>query len=187
MSELASSGQLRAALLRWALVLVPAVVLLGFLSGQVAGNGPGNVWFDALVKPAIYPPPVLFGIVWSILYVMIGLAAAMIAAARGAQGRGLALVAFVIQLLLNLAWSPLFFGAHQMSAALVVMFVLDVAVAITLLLFVRIRPLAGWLMGPYLAWVLFATLLNYQFLKANPGADGRDGSRPVTRIQIQAS
>ncbi len=184
MTELASPNQLRAAFLRWALVLVPAVLLLGFLSGRVAGNGPGNVWFDALVKPSLFPPPVLFGIVWSILYVMIGLAVAVIAAARGAAGRGLALATFVVQLVLNLSWSPLFFGAHQISAALVVMFVLDLAVAITLFLFARIRSLAGWLLVPYLAWVLFATLLNFQFLQANPDADGRDGSKPVTRIQI---
>ena len=76
MNYLASSGQLRASLLRWSLFTVPLVVALGFLSGQAAGSGPGNPWFLDLVKPAIYPPPAAFGIVWSILYVMMGFALA---------------------------------------------------------------------------------------------------------------
>ena len=82
MTELASRGQLRAGFLRWALVLVPGVILLGFLSGAVAQSGPGNPWFDGLSKPALYPPPQLFGIVWSALYVMMGVALAMVVAAR---------------------------------------------------------------------------------------------------------
>ena len=77
MSELASSGQLRAAFLRWTLFLVPGIVLLGFLSGAVGRGGLGDPWFDRLVKPSIYPPPATFGIVWSVLYIMMGLALAV--------------------------------------------------------------------------------------------------------------
>ena len=66
MTVLASRGQLRASFLRWALVIVPAVSLLGFLSGRLAQSGPGNPWFDTLTKPAIYPPPGIFGIVWPV-------------------------------------------------------------------------------------------------------------------------
>lgn len=184
MSELASSGQLRAAFLRWALVLVPGIVLLGFLSGAVGGSGPGDPWFDNLIKPSIYPPPITFGIVWSVLYVMMGLALAMVVTARGARRRGFAIAAFVIQFLLNLAWSPLFFGAHQISAALLLLVVLDVAVMITVVAFYRIRPRAAFLLAPYLAWVLFATLLNWQFLELNPGADGRPSSGAAVRVQL---
>ena len=79
MNVLASKQQLRASLVRWALFLVPLVVLLGFAAGRVAG--PDTVWFQNLVKPAIYPPPAVFGIVWSVLYVMIGFALAMVASA----------------------------------------------------------------------------------------------------------
>lgn len=71
MNYLASSGQLRASLLRWSLFTVPLLLVLGFFSGQAAGSGPGNPWFDELVKPTIYPPPVAFPIVWSKLYVLI--------------------------------------------------------------------------------------------------------------------
>ena len=184
MTELASSGQLRAAFIRWALVLVPGIVLLGFVSGRVANSGPGNAWFDALTKPAIYPPPAAFGIVWSVLYVMMGVALAMVVAARGAQWRGAAIAAFVVQLVLNLAWTPVFFAGHQITGGLVVIAVLDVAVLVTIVLFARIRPAAAWLLAPYLAWVLFATALNYEFLRANPDADGKANSGAVTRIEI---
>ncbi len=184
MTELASPGQLRAGLLRWALFLVPGVVLLGFLSSAFSGSGPGSAWFDSLTKPTTYPPPQVFGIVWTVLYVLMGLAMAIVLAARGAWGRGAAVIAFAVQLLLNLAWSPLFFGAHQMTWALVLLGVLDLAVIVTIYLFWRVRPLAAWLMVPYLAWILFATLLNYQFLAANPAADGREGPAPATRFEF---
>ncbi len=184
MTELATTGQLRATFLRTALVVVPAVLLLGFLSGTVSNSGPANPWFDALVKPAIYPPPAAFGIVWSILYLMMGLAAALVFTAFGARGRGIALALFVMQLALNLAWSPLFFGAHQISAALVLLGLLDLMVIATLVVFARVRPAAGWLMAPYLAWVLFATVLNWQFLDLNPALDGVEWSGAVERVEL---
>lgn len=186
MSELASPGQLRAAFLRWSLFLVPGILLLGFFSGRMANSGPGNPWFMDLVKPGIYPPPAAFGIVWSILYVMMGFALAMVVTARGAPGRGVAIGAFVVQLLLNLAWSPLFFGAHQISAALALLGVLVVALGGTIFLFHKVRPLAAYLLVPYLAWVLFASVLNWQFLQLNPDADGADaGGEAVTSVEFQ--
>jgi benzodiazapine receptor len=184
MSELASSGQLRAAFLRWALVLVPGIVLLGFLSGAVSGSGAGDPWFDSLRKPGIYPPPQVFGIVWTILYAMMGLALAMVVTARGARRRGIAIAIFVGQLLLNLAWSPLFFAARQISGALLLLVVIDIAVMITIIAFYRVRPRAAFLLAPYLAWVLLATVLNWQFLELNPDADGRAAPRAAVRVAI---
>lgn len=184
MTELATVGQLRATFLRTALVTVPAVMLLGFLSGVLSNGGSSSPWFDALVKPAIYPPPATFGIVWTILYVLMGLAAALVFTAFGARGRGMALALFVIQLALNLAWSPLFFGAHQISAALLLLGVLDLVVIATLVAFARVRPAAGWLMAPYLAWVLFATALTWQFLALNPALDGVEWSGAVERVEL---
>ena len=184
MTELASSGQLRAAFLRWALFLVPGLVLLGFASSLISDSGPANPWFAGLVKPAIYPPPQVFGIVWSVLYAMMGLALTVIMTARGAWGRGQAVIAFIVQMLINFAWSPTFFAAHQITGALVVIGLLDVAVIVTVVFFWRVRPLAGALLLPYLAWILFATVLNWQFLQANPLADGRHGPAAVQRIQL---
>ena len=96
----------------------------------------------------------------------------------------LAFAAFALQLVLNLAWAPLFFGMHQISQALYLIAALDVAVLATVVLFWRVRPRAGLLLVPYLAWVLFATVLNWQFLAANPDADGMPTGNAVTRIQL---
>ncbi|MBT0668613.1 tryptophan-rich sensory protein [Novosphingobium profundi] len=184
MNLLASSGQLRASFLRWALVCVPTVVLLGFLSGRLAQSGPDNPWFASLVKPAAFPPPATFGIVWSILYVLIGLALAIVLAARGAPGRGIAFAVFVVQLLVNLAWSPVFFAMHRITGALVVIGVLDVLVLVTILLFWRVRTRAALLLVPYLLWVAFATYLNFAFLQANPDKDGVRSSGAEIRYTI---
>lgn len=184
MNLLASRGQLRASFVRWALLLVPAVLLVGIISGQLAGSGPANPWFASLIKPSIYPPPATFGIVWSILYVMMGLAFALVCSAWGARGRSVAITAFLIQLALNLAWSPLFFAAHQISGALMLITVLLLALLVTIWLFWKIRPVAGALLLPYLAWVMFATFLNWQFLELNPQADGAEVSGAVQRIEL---
>lgn len=184
MNYLASSGQLRASLLRWSLFTVPLVVALGFLAGQVAGSGPGNPWFDALAKPAIYPPPAAFGIVWSVLYVLMGISLAMILSARGAAGRGLARAMFVIQLLINLSWSPTFFALHQITVAFWITVAMAVAIMLTVVLFWRIRPVAGALLLPYLAWVCFAAVLTFEFGRLNPDADGAFGAAKTVRVAI---
>ena len=168
MTALASRGQLRASFIRWALFTVPLVVLLGFLAGRLSGSGADSMWFESLVKPAIFPPPMWFGIVWTILYMMMGLALAMVCAAWGARGRGIAIAAFVAQFAVNLTWSPTFFALHEIQSALIVIAVLDVLVLITIALFWRVRKMAAVLLLPYLAWILFATVLNWQFLELNP-------------------
>lgn len=183
MNVIASRSQLRASFLRWALVMVPAVLLLGFLAGQLGGDA-NSVWFQSLVKPAIFPPPVWFGIVWSILYIMLGFALALICAAWGARGRTAAIVVFLIQLGVNLAWTPVFFGQHQITSALILIAVLDVLVIFTIALVWRVRKLAAVLMLPYLAWIVFATLLNYEFLRLNPEADSMHSSGAVQRMEL---
>ena len=186
MNRLASPAQLRASLLRWSLFIVPAVMLLGFLSGQVAGSTADSAWFQALEKPSTFPPPATFGIVWTILYFMMGLAFAMVCAAWGARSRGLAIAAFIVQLLLNLAWSPVFFAMHDMHMALYIIIALDIAVIVTILLFFRVRRAAGLLMLPYLAWILFATFLNWQFIQANPddGQGVQGDMQAVERFEL---
>ena len=171
MNEIASPGQLRLAYLRWALVTVPAILFLGFLSGRLANSGYGNRWFDALAKPDFMPPGGAFGAAWTILYVLMALALAMVIHARGAKGRGVAILLFLVQLALNLVWSPLFFRAHQVENALVLLLVLVATVAVTTLIFWRIRRPAGLLMLPYLAWLVFAAALNYEIGRLNPGAE----------------
>tara|TARA_B100000678_G_C18156407_1_gene481109 strand:+ start:554 stop:1108 length:555 start_codon:yes stop_codon:yes gene_type:complete len=184
MTTLASRAQLRASFIRWALFLVPAVVLLGFLSGQLAGTGEGDPWFAALVKPDFYPAAELFPIVWAILYVMMGLAFALVCSAWGARGRTIAIVAFVVQFLMNLAWTPLFFGQHEITYALYLIVGLSVMILITMILFFRVRKLAAVLLIPYLAWSIFAAYLNYEILELNPEADGAETTGAVQRIEV---
>ena len=184
MNRLASPAQLRASFMRWALFLVPAVLLLGFVSGRLGGEAASDPWFIALDKPSIFPPPAAFGVVWPILYVLMGFAAAMVCAAWGSRYRVPAILAFVLQLLVNLAWSPVFFGQHEISLGLYLILLLDVAVVVTMALFWRVRRAAALMLVPYLAWILFASVLNYEFLRLNPDADGAEGSYAVQRIEL---
>jgi tryptophan-rich sensory protein len=184
MNRLASPAQLRASLLRWALLAVPLVSALGYLSGVASGSSAETPWFQALEKPSTFPPPIAFPIVWTILYVLMGLALALVLSAWGARFRLPAVLMFVIQLLFNLAWSPVFFAEHEISLALAIIVVLDVAVVITIVLFWKVRRTAALLLLPYLAWILFATLLNWQFLTLNPQADGAEVSNAVQRIEL---
>lgn len=183
MTEIASSGQLRAGLLRWVLVLVPGINLLGFLSARASLSGPDNPWFAALAKPALYPPPLAFPIVWTALYVLMGVALAIVVSARSAPGRGAAIALFAAHFVLNLAWSPVFFGMHRIALALGIILVMAVSLAAVIALFWRVRPVAAALMVPYLAWVLFASVLNWQILQMNPDADGQEAP-PVVHIQL---
>lgn len=182
MNEIASRGQLRLAYLRWALFTVPAIVLLGFLSGRVANSGYGNRWFDALDKPALMPPGWAFGAAWTVLYVLMGLALAMVLHARGARLRKVAVALFAVQLVLNLCWSPLFFRAHQVGAALVLLLVLLAFVIATALVFWRIRRTAGLLLLPYVAWLGFAGYLNAEIGRLNP--DAQSLATPGVHTQI---
>lgn len=184
MSGLASQAQLRASVVRWSLFTVPACVLIGFLSGQAGGSGPGNPWFDALERPDIFPDPMWFGIVWTVLYILMGIAAALVAAAWGARGRTPALISFGVLFACLSAWSPVFFGLHQMTWALVLLLVIVALTLLTILLFARVRKSAAWLLVPLLAWTMFATLLNYEFLRLNPTFDGANPTVASQRIAI---
>jgi tryptophan-rich sensory protein len=171
--------------LRWALVTVPAILLLGTLSGRAAGSGYGNSWFDALAKPSFMPPGWVFPVAWTILYVLMGLSLALILNARGARGRAFALAAFAIQLGLNFIWSPLFFAAHQVTLAFLVIVALLLWVTGATVQFYRIRRAAGLLLLPYLAWLGFAAALNYQIGKLNPNAERVAPAAASTDIELR--
>lgn len=168
MSEMASPRRLRASVVRWALVTVPAILLLGLLSARIGDSGYGNLWFDRLIKPAIMPPGWIFPFAWSTLYVMMGFAFAVVLSERGAQGRGAAIFLFLVQLALNLAWSPIFFTMHRIMLALGLIIAIFLWAAATSMLFWKIRRLAGLLLLPYLAWLIFAGVLNWQIHLLNP-------------------
>jgi tryptophan-rich sensory protein len=184
-NALASKAQLRRGFWRRALVTVPIVVLLGFGSAMVAPAGDQNPWFTALAKPAIQPPNIAFPVVWTILYVLMGLALALVLSARGARGRMAAVVLFVLQLGVNLAWSPIFFRFHMLDLALIVIVALAVLVAVTMVAFWRIRALAGLMLLPYLAWVCFASVLFSQVRDLNPDAEKIASAAPNAHIHLE--
>jgi len=184
MGEIASPSQLRMSFLRWALFTVPLIVLLGVGSGRLAGSGYGNRWFAGLIKPDIMPEGWVFGLAWTLLYVVMGLALAVILHARRAKGRGIAIGLFVVQLAMNLAWSPLFFTAHEVRAAFWLIAALVVAASITTILFARVRTSAGLLLLPYVAWLVFAALLNFQIDRLNPDAETLAPGSASTQIAL---
>ena len=155
---------------RVAFVTVPFIVGVGSLMGWLSNSGYGNSWFDDLVKPIFMPPGWAFGVVWPILYTMLGIALAAILQEPATGRRRTALILFFVQLALNFAWSPIFFAAQDIKLALYVIVAMAIIAAMAASQFRRIRPLAGWLMLPYLAWLCFAAALNAAIDKLNPGA-----------------
>jgi benzodiazapine receptor len=155
---------------KFALLTVPAIVLVGSASGWLSGSGYGNAWFDGLVKPPFMPPGWAFGVAWTTLYVLMGLALAMVLATPESRTRRTALTLFFVQLAINFAWSPIFFGAHDIDLGKIMIIVMLVIALAAASLFRRIRPLAGWLMVPYLLWLCFAFALNSSIGMLNPGA-----------------
>jgi translocator protein len=153
-----------------ALVTVPVIILAGSASGWLSNSGYSNPWFDGLIKPFFMPPGWVFGVVWPILYALLGIALALILAEPPSDRRRNALIAFFAQLALNFAWSPIFFAAHAIQIALGVIVVMAALAAFTAGQFRRIRPLAGYLMVPYLLWLCFAATLNSAIGRLNPGA-----------------
>ena len=145
-----------------ALLLVAWIILLvglGLASGFLF---PPDEGFDGLLKPTFQPPASWFGPVWTVLYVCMGVAMWRLQREPGVEPpqRRRALLLFAAQLALNLAWTPLFFGAHSPALAFVDICALWVALLLTVLAFGKIVPAAGYVLLPYLLWVSFALVLN---------------------------
>jgi tryptophan-rich sensory protein len=172
------------AVLRWGIVLVPLILLLGLASGRLANSGYGNGWFAALAQPGFTPPGWMFGVAWTALYLMMGVALTLVVTARGAPRRGGAILLFAVQLALNLAWSPLFFAAHRIWPAFVLILLILATAAMTARAFWRIRPAAGWLLLPYLLWLCFAAALNFEIGRMNPDAARVAWTRPSPQIRV---
>ena len=171
MGGIASRGQLRWSFARWAAFTVPLVLLLGFLSGRSVPAGSENAWYAGLAKPALNPPDWAFPVAWSMIYVCMGLAAAIVLNARGARGRWPAVALFAVELALLFAWQPLFFGAHKVGAATALIGAILLGGIVTAFQFGRIRRSAAWLLAPLLVWVSFAGVLCWRIGQLNPNAE----------------
>ena len=136
------------------------------ISGRwTASEIPG--WYRTLVRPAIAPPNWVFGPVWTLLYLMMAVAAWQVSQSAASPLRTWGLALFVLQLALNFWWSMIFFRQHALGAALVEVAFLWAAIGATTLVFARVSPSAAWLMAPYWAWVTFASVLNEEFWRVN--------------------
>lgn len=143
------------------LAVVVTCLVIGYFSGMVTRLSV-TTWFPTLIKPSFNPPSWVFAPVWSILFVMMGVAAGLvwdrIEAEREAVKK--ALIFFAIQLGLNALWSYLFFGLRNPMLAGLEIIVLWLMIFETYIQFVKINKIAGYLLLPYLAWVSFASVLN---------------------------
>jgi translocator protein len=126
-----------------------------------------NGWYQQLRKPGWTPPDYVFGPVWSALYLAMAIAGWLVWRNRGLRGARIPLVAFGIQLALNVAWSALFFGLRSPAAAFFDIWLLWSAILVTIILFWPISHLAGLLLVPYLGWVSFAAVLNLAIWRLN--------------------
>ena len=126
-----------------------------------------KTWYAALNKPSWNPPAWVFGPVWSALYLSMAVAAWMVWRERGFSAAIVPLSLFALQLALNCAWSGLFFALRRPWLAFADIALLWCAIVITMISFVRVSPLAGLLLVPYLAWVGFAAVLNFSVAKMN--------------------
>lgn len=139
---------------------------IGFLSGTLSMTSPDQ--YEALVKPEFAPPAWIFGIVWVLLYFLMGLAAYriwMIGIQKTKVQNALAL--YMIQLALNFLWSFIFFKYQNYSAAFIELLILWFFILWTTVEFFELDKKTGWLMIPYILWVSFAAVLNYFIWQLN--------------------
>ncbi|MHC4294784.1 MAG: TspO/MBR family protein [Planctomycetota bacterium] len=136
--------------------------------GQLFVRDSVGQWYENLTKPAFTPPGWLFGPVWTFLYFAMGLACWAVWRKRGSRKVAVPIALFAVQLCLNAAWTPLFFGLHNVGAAFADIIALWAAIVLTTVAFFKVSKLAGWLMIPYLAWVSFAAVLNFAIWRLNP-------------------
>jgi benzodiazapine receptor len=153
---------------RWRWPVLLGWILLCFATAVPAAWWPPGDWYLALNKPSWHPPTWVFGPVWSTLYVMMAVSAWLVWQQGGFARQRRALTLFLVQLVLNAAWSPLFFGLKQPGIAFAEILLLWLAIAATLVSFHRIHRIAAWLLVPYIAWVSFAAFLNGTLWQLNP-------------------
>ncbi len=142
-------------------ILIPLAV--GSLSALLSGN---MSMYSSLNKPAFSPPSYIFSIVWTILYILMGISSYIIFIS-GDENSPQALKTYGLQLFFNFCWSIIFFGFSQYLFALLWLIALIILIAIMILQFYKISPIAAYLQIPYLLWCVFAAFLNYTVYRLN--------------------
>ncbi len=139
-------------------------LIITFLAPALGAWAPPGEWYASLNKPSWNPPSWVFGPVWTLLYIAMAIAAWLVWR-RGGQRR--ALTFYAVQLVLNAAWTPLFFGLKMPGLAFAEILLLLATIIVTARTFSRVMPLAGLLLVPYAAWVTFAAYLNFTLWRLN--------------------
>lgn len=124
-------------------------------------------WYHSLNQPAIHPPDWVFAPVWSVLYIMMFLSLFLFLESDKTADKSAPLALFVIQLLLNLSWSPVFFGIKNIEAALIILIMLWIFIAVVIVMFYKHSKISAILMIPYFLWTTFALYLNWQIFRLN--------------------
>ena len=149
-------------------LIISLVIPLAVAGVSALISHSGMEAYESTVKPALTPPSAAFPIVWSILFVLMGIALYLVWNADApASKKRIAVVDFILQLAANFLWTLIFFGFGNYSAAFICLIILWVFILITLIGFYRIKPAAGWLMLPYLLWATFAGYLNFIIIQLN--------------------
>lgn len=152
--------------LRAALALVGFLVVTFCAPLLGAFTLPGD-WYAALTKPTWNPPAWIFGPAWTLLYTLMSVAAWLVWTRGGLKAQRRPLTLYFVQLALNAAWTPIVFGAHSLGWGVLTIGLLWIAILLTLMMFRRVSAVAGVLLVPYLAWVTFATALNFELWRMN--------------------
>lgn len=139
----------------------------GICSAFIAGSTKNNTWFKMLQKPTWTPPSFVFGPVWTLLYILMGIALGIVLQAPPSALKTKAMWVFALQLALNFAWSILFFKFHSTTLALADILLLACSIALSIWLFGMLSQKAAWLLVPYISWVSFATVLNFAIWQLN--------------------
>jgi tryptophan-rich sensory protein len=159
---------MRSSLRQWFGLVVFVTICFGTASiGSLLTMPSLGGWYAELQKPSWNPPNWVFGPVWSALFLGMAIAGWLVWRKRGWRGATVPLSLFALQLVLNVGWSGLFFALHLPWAAFAEILLLWCAILATMISFGRVTPASGWLMAPYLAWVTFATLLNFTLARMN--------------------
>lgn len=142
-------------------------LILCYGAASIGARFTPGPWYAGLAKPGWTPPGAVFAPVWTILYGLMAVAGWLVWKAGATARTRAALAVFAVQLVLNTAWSWLFFGLERPDLALLCIVLLWAAIVATITAFWRVRPLAGGLLLPYLIWVTFAAALNFQIWRLN--------------------
>lgn len=124
-------------------------------------------WYNTIAKPALTPPASVFPPVWTVLYIMIGLSFIFYIKDGIKKEDTLALTFFFVQLILNLLWSPVFFGLHNIKLAMIIVILMIIFVLATIICFYKKSKPAAFLLIPYLIWISFAAYLNFGIMRLN--------------------